>query len=1604
MHLESATDRAGIAEEQAALRRIAMLVAEQPSPQEIFTAVTEAVGPLLGADMAAMHVFPGNGTATTIAGWSATSEMLPVGTRLSLDGDSVATRIFQTGAAARIDGYVGVAGEAAEVARGLRLRSTVGAPILVRGKLWGALMAATRGDEPFPDDAEDRIAAFTELVATAIANAEARRELESVVAEQQALRRAATLVASGASPAEVFAAITTSAADVFGVPFASLIRVGPDETATMVAGCAGCSEYVGISWRVPVADPGITRRVLDSRRPSHVDDHRSVSGPIGEAARALGVGPVVGAPVVVDGDVWGLLVVGALQGDTLPSNAGDRLVGFTELLTTTLINAETRDDVRRLAEGQASLRRIATIVAEGATPDELFFAVAQEVSAVLGAPIVNVDRYELEDGQPISVVVGSLNDPDFPTGSRWPLDGPSARMSIYETGRPARIDDFRGLESTTADAARASGVRWVVGAPIVVDGSVWGNICAGTKGDEPIPDDAEARIADFTELVSTAIANSEAHEKVRRLLNEQAALRRVATLVAAEVDPAELFSAVTDEIAHLFGSEGAGIWRFEQDGSGFVALGVSGSLEGIPLGTRSDFDDLLPSTVVYRTGRTARRDAGGSDVRAAGPIGDTVRKLVVYSSVAAPIFVAGSLWGTVSTFAADTPLPPDTAERLEKFGALVATAIANTESRNDLADAEARARALAEEQAALRRVATLVAQGTSSGQLFAAVSNEVASLFSAEIATIGRFEPGDPAELTAVGVSQGEHDFLIGVRTPLLDWLASTTVHRTGRTARKEVRAEQITGEGTLPDAIRALGYFSTVSAPILVEGELWGVLTASSAHERLPADTEGRIESFSELVATAIANAQSRGELATSEARARALAEEQAALRRVATLAASTPVSEQFFSTVAREVAEVLNVPGVIVTRYERDGMAVVFGEDFHAELAGADAFFGVGSRAPSDPGSLAAQVFETHDTARIDDFGTLVGTVGDLARAAGFGCGCAAPIVVNGDLWGKMCVFSGRGVVLPVGTEDRLNDFIELVVTAISNYEARSDLAASEERARGLANEQAALRRVATLVAEGAEPREVFDAVRREVARAFDVKYNVLWRYEPDGYATVMATARGHLGPVGKRWRVDGDTSVTARIRATGRPARVDFTTEGHAPGSVAEGAQRESMHSGIGVPIIVDGELWGAMVVGSQTDGAFPAGLEDGLARFTELLATAIANAKSREEVARLAAEQAALRRVATLVAEGAEPARVFASVAEEAAGIIGLPLVFVSRYEADGSFTMLGIAGETEFTIGSRWLVEDDGIAGRILRTGRPARKDDYSDMPGPLGDAIRRERMIATVGLPIVVDGAIWGFMDAAATPGRPIPADAEERLARFTEIVATAVSNATTRTELLASRARVVSAADETRRRLERDLHDGIQQWLVALALKARKAGALSGVDATAKRELAELADDLVSVTDELREISRGIHPAILSDAGLDDALAALARRSSILVDLDVSFQRRFDPTIEATAYYVVAESITNAVKHAQASTLAVRGGLRDGSIELEIKDNGVGGADPRHGTGLIGLRDRVDTLGGTISLASPAGAGTTVRVWLPARLREGDAGAVEPVPAPLSG
>ena len=786
-----------------------------------------------------------------------------------------------------MDGYADVEGGTAQFARDLGVRSTVGAPILVDGKLWGALLAATRGREPLPETAEARIAAFTELVSTTISNAEARHELQRIGAEQEALRKAATLVAAGVSPTEVFAAITASAADVFGgAPFASLIRVGPDETATMVAGCAACSAYVGRSWTVPGDDPGITRTVVDSCRPSRIEDHSRVHGPVGEAARALGVGSVVGAPVIVDGSVWGVLAVGAAQ------------------------------------------------------------------------------------------------------------TGP------------------------------------------------------------PLAPDAADRLADFAELVSTAIVNTEARDQVRRLLDEQAALRRVATLVARGVSPADLFAAVTEEVGGLFGSEAA-VARFEPDGSAMVVVGLTKGIPVVSIGARWPLEDFLASTAVYRTGRPARNDHTG---------------------------------------------------------------------------------------------------------------------------------------------------------------------HRNT--------------SGSVAEDLRTMDFVSTVAAPIVVEGNLWGVMTVSDRREPLPPDTDERVAKFTELVATAIANAESRAELAASEARA--------------------------------------------------------------------------------------------HE----------------------------------------------------------------------------------------LAMEQASLRRVAELVAKAAKADEVFSAVAQEVALVFDVQK-------------------------------------------------------------------------------------------------------------------------------------------------------------------------VTVCRYEAD-TILVLSSSGAPEFPAGSRWPVDLPSLPASIHHTGDTARIDDFADADG-LDAAARDAGVKAAVGVPIVVGGAVWGSINVASTKNERFPPDAEERLARFTELVATSVANATMREELAASRARIVAAGDDARRRIERDLHDGAQQRLVTLAVALRRAEARipAGLDAL-RAEVTRVAEGATAAVEELRELSRGIHPSILTEGGLSPALKALGRRSAVRVKLDVGFEHRLPDHVEVAAYYTVSEALTNASKHANAMRVWVALRVEDDMLLLSIRDDGVGGADPHRGSGLIGLIDRIEALGGRIQIESPPGSGTTIEVRIP--------------------
>jgi signal transduction histidine kinase len=367
--------------------------------------------------------------------------------------------------------------------------------------------------------------------------------------------------------------------------------------------------------------------------------------------------------------------------------------------------------------------------------------------------------------------------------------------------------------------------------------------------------------------------------------------------------------------------------------------------------------------------------------------------------------------------------------------------------------------------------------------------------------------------------------------------------------------------------------------------------------------------------------------------------------------------------------------------------------------------------------------------------------------------------------------------------------------------------------------------------------------------------------------------------------------------------------------------------------------------------------------------------------------LAEEQAALRRVATLVAGDPEPREVFECVCEEVGTVLGIEGTNLTRFEGDGTQTVLAgwsVHGTPIFPVGPGVPLEGDAAVPKVSRSGRPERVDDYSEIDGKLAQMIRAAGIASAVAAPIKVAGRLWGAI--VATTGRPFsfPPDTENRVAGFAELVADALANADAREQLAASRARIVEAADAERRRLERNLHDGAQQRLVGLALDLRQIEVrLDGDPDAARRLLAVAREELAVALEELRELARGIHPAILSDRGLRPALEALAARAAVPVKLETLCER-LPERVEAAAYYLVAEALTNAAKHARASCVSVELRCVDDRLWIEVSDDGIGGADVRSGSGLRGLADRVESLGGRLEIDSRAGAGTTLTGDLP--------------------
>jgi PAS domain S-box-containing protein len=549
----------------------------------------------------------------------------------------------------------------------------------------------------------------------------------------------------------------------------------------------------------------------------------------------------------------------------------------------------------------------------------------------------------------------------------------------------------------------------------------------------------------------------------------------------------------------------------------------------------------------------------------------------------------------------------------------------------------------------------------------------------------------------------------------------------------------------------------------------------------------------------------------------------------------------------------------------------------------------------------------------------------------------------------------------------------------------EAQLMLEASRDQLRVLADEQAALRRVATLVARETSPEAVFAAVVREVGEVLGVDATHLGRYDDDGTVVSVAQWGSYPSvPIGARFPLEGD-SVSARVLRTGRPARMDDYME--APGVIAATIRQIGIRFSLGVPISVGGRTWGVMTATSKDPEPFPEETELRLQDFTELVATAISNATAHDRVRVLADEQAALRRVATLVARGAHPGAVFDAVTQEVVELLKASAVSLARHEGD-VLTVIATSGTAaDVRIGDRFPVGGANVTSAVLRTGRTARLDDLGDATGPIGDTARRAGVRSAVAAPVVVDGRTWGVLAAIWTDRGPAPDDTEERLAGFAELLDTAIANADGRDQLAASRARVLAAGDEARRRVVRDLHDGAQQRLVHTIVTLKLAQqALSENPSDAAVLVAEARSAAELATAELRELARGILPSVLTRGGLRAGVDAFVSRLDLSVDLDVSSEP-LPPDIEASAYFIVAEALTNVVKHAHATRATVRAAIDDGVLALEVRDDGVGGADP-DGHGLVGIADRVAALSGRLRIESAGRSGTVVAARLPLSTR----------------
>jgi GAF domain-containing protein len=1037
----------------------------------------------------------------------------------------------------------------------------------------------------------------------------------------------------------------------------------------------------------------------------------------------------------------------------------------------------------RLAAAEAALRRVATMVASGSPPDEVFDRVATEVGVLLGVESALIDRYEPDGCCTVVACWGKLHDL-LRVGSRWNLDADSASRSVYTTGRPARFDGYEHAWGAVEPQARDLGLSSSVISPILVNGRLWGAIFAATSDENPMPADAEPKIAEFTQLVATAISHLEARAEERRLTKEHAALRRVAMLVATEGSEAEVFTAIAEEIGRVLGMDEIRMLRYESDRTAVVVASWGYAEDAFPIGSRQ----------------------------------------------------------------------------------------------------------LLESDAAASRV--------------------------------------------------------FGTRLPSID--------------------EDGDANRPLAETPRPAGARSTVGAPIIVEGRLWGAVTGSSQETPLSPDAESRLGEFTELMAAAIANAEARAQLER-------IVQEQAALQRVATLVAEEAALTEVFAKVTAEATEVIGDVDCAVYQDVDDGTVAVLAAWGEGGLAA----IRTGERFPADGTSVVARVLDEGRPCRIDDYSTSSGALAERGQAHGIRSAVGYPIVVGGRVWGVMAIARYGEEPLPQEREGWIAEFAELLATAIANTQARA-------KTRVLSDEQAALRRVAELVAREAAQSEVFTAIAGEIGQLLGTDEMRMLRYEGDSDAFVAGAygPRDDVLPVGSRWPLGGE-NVTTRVFGTARSARIDGQRTFSGP--IGDTIAAEGIHATVGTPILVRGHLWGVMVGLTFSTESLPADIEPRLSQFTELMATAIANAAARAEVEQLAEEQAALRRVATLVASGASPAEVFDAVAAEMAVPLSADGMTLCRYESGDELTVMAHRGPGARLVPPGTRIRHDGasVSATVRSTGRPARQASYADTRGHIGEVIGGLSFRSGVGAPIVVDGRLWGATIANWLGKELPPPNTEEQMAKFAELLGTAIANADSRDQLAASRARLVTEADEARRRVVRDLHDGAQQRLVQTIVTLKMAQReLEPTNEKANALIAEALAHAQQGNTELRELAHGILPAVLAQGGLRSGIRSIVSRLDLPVEVDVR-NDRLPAEIEASAYFVVAEALTNVVKHSRAGRAWVTANRDDGMLRIEVRDDGVGGADSS-GHGLVGLGDRVTAMGGQLVIESPESGGTLLVAKLP--------------------